>query len=205
MRFAAIFALATAALVSAAPKPDGPDPTKVYVEAMTYGGTGCPQDTVTQVMNAERTLFTLMFSNYIAFARPGSGPGDGRKDCQINFDLRFPPGYSYTIATIDYRGFANVAATHTATQSSVYYFSGYPAQARLGTVFKGPMALDYNLRDVLPVEAWVWAPCGVRVPVNIKTALSINSSADRTKSSMITTDSVDGKVYHIQGLTWKGC
>jgi len=199
------FLAAAAALVSAAPKPDGPDPRHVYIESVTHGGTGCPSNSVSNAMNGERTTFTLMFDKYVAVAKPGASPAEARKDCQINVNLRFPPGYSYTVATIDYRGYLQLASGHTGQQSSIIYFAGSPVQARFSTSRAGPFAGDYHLRDALHASAWVWSPCGARVPVNIKTAISLNSSANRQGSSLMTTDSIDGKVSHIHGVTWKGC
>jgi len=197
--------LSLAALALAAPKPDGPNPGQVYIESLSYGGNGCPQGTVAQTISSDRTTFTLIFDQYVAHVGPNVKPTEARKNCQINVNLRVPGGWAYTITTFDYRGYAQLARGHRATQSSIYYFAGSPVQARAATNFAGPMAKDYVLRDTIAMSSWVWSPCGARVPVNINTALAIDNSADRRAQSQMTTDSIDGKVRHVQGLTWRGC
>lgn len=38
----------------------GPDPTKVTITSISYGGTGCPQGTVGSFISADRTTFVIL-------------------------------------------------------------------------------------------------------------------------------------------------
>jgi hypothetical protein len=48
----------------------GPDPSKVYIESIGYGGTSCPQGTVGQSISNDRTVATLIFDSFVASSGP---------------------------------------------------------------------------------------------------------------------------------------
>src|ERR1700733_14544290 len=75
----------------------GPDPSTVYVTGITYGGTGCPVGTVRQALSDDKTVFTLLFDSFVAATGPGTGATDNRKNCQINVNLHYPGGWSYSV------------------------------------------------------------------------------------------------------------
>ncbi|KAI8892107.1 hypothetical protein BC833DRAFT_626155, partial [Globomyces pollinis-pini] len=67
--------LALASLASAAVVPvDGaaPDQSQVFVQGITYGGTGCPQNTVSIAMAEDRKTFTLIFDQFVASSGAGT-------------------------------------------------------------------------------------------------------------------------------------
>lgn len=78
-----------ACLVALAPLVAGqsPDPNGVYVENISYGGSGCPQKSVSQQFSPDRTSFTLLFDKFVAQVAPGVPPTDSRKNCQIKYYL----------------------------------------------------------------------------------------------------------------------
>ena len=63
-------------------------------------------------------------------AEVGSGlaASKGRVNCQINLLMNYPQGFTYTVLNTEFRGFADIPAGYTGTQSATYYFSGrtYP-------------------------------------------------------------------------------
>src|SRR5262245_51642085 len=81
----------------------GPDASKVKIHGISYAGSGCPAGSVSQMVSPDAEAFTLLFDSYIAEAGPGVSLANGRKNCQIAVDLRFPSGWSYTIFDVDYR------------------------------------------------------------------------------------------------------
>ena len=44
----------------------GPDPTQVQITGLTYGGTGCPANSIGSAISSDRTVITLIFSDYVA-------------------------------------------------------------------------------------------------------------------------------------------
>ena len=124
-----------------------PDPSTTYIKSLTYGGTGCPQGTVAGALAPDLKSFTLIFDSFIASSGPGSKPKDLYKSCQINVNMVYPPGFTYSIVSLDYRGYASLPAGVTATQEAYYYFAGQTAQTKSSSTFKGPYDSDYHTRD----------------------------------------------------------
>ncbi|KAJ2988363.1 hypothetical protein HDV02_005632, partial [Globomyces sp. JEL0801] len=191
------FALLTlASLASAAVVPvdaNTPDQSQVYVQGITYGGTGCPQNTVSIAMASDQKTFTLIFDQFVASSGAGTTALDARKNCQVNVDLKYPPGFSYSIAQIDYRGYVNVPAGVTATQKANYYFAGQTAQIASQTKFVGPQSKDYTTSDKIEMANMVWSPCGAVARGNVNAQVRLEG--DLTKAGQITVDSIDDNIH----------
>ena len=99
----------------------GPKPSETYIAGLTYGGSGCPAGSVASAFSPDRKTFTMIFDSFVASSGTGVPITEGRKNCQINVDMRYPQGWSYSIVTVDYRGYASLPAGVTATQKSTYY------------------------------------------------------------------------------------
>ncbi|KAJ3412621.1 hypothetical protein HDV05_000432 [Chytridiales sp. JEL 0842] len=178
-----------------------PDPSKVFIESLTYGGSGCPQGTVSRNFNPTKTAFTLIFDQYIASIGPGIPVAERRKNCNLNIGLRVPQGWQYSIATVDYRGYMDLSRGVRGTQSASYYFQGEIAQARKDTPFNGPQTRSYTIRDSFGLQSTVWSPCGAKANVNIASSIALTGSG----TGLLTTDSIDGKVAQVYGLQWRRC
>ena len=74
---------------------------------------------------------TLIFDSYVASMGTGVAITENRKNCQLNLNLQYPPGFQFSIFSADYRGFAELDAGVNGTQQSTYYFSGQTAQVSL--------------------------------------------------------------------------
>jgi hypothetical protein len=199
----ALLVLVSSFAASAQEAAAGPNPADVYVESISYGGTGCPQGTVAQSFSNDRTAFTLIFDSYIASTGPGLPITESRKACQLNVNLHVPQGWSFAIASVDYRGFVQLPAGATASQEATYYFSGQTVQSARTTNFVGPIARDYLVQDQVPLLSLVWSQCNAVRPLNIKSAVAI--VAGSSQSAQITTDSIDGKVKTLFKLAWIRC
>jgi len=183
----------------------GPDPSQVYLETLSYGGSGCPAGTVGQSIADDRTTFTLIFDNYVAAAGPGTKITDSRKNCQLNLKLHFPQGWQYSIYSTDFRGYVQLDSGAKGTQKNIYYFQGDTQQVSSQTDFVGPTDRDYLVHDQVGAASTVWGPCGVSASLNINSQVRIDNSANRNARGQLTTDSADGKVAHIIGFQWRRC
>lgn len=101
---------------------------QVTIRGVTYGGTGCPQGTVSAQLSADKTLITLIFDTYIASIGPGIAVTEQRKNCQLNVDIQYPGGFQYSVLSADYRGYAAIDKGVTGVLKSTYYFSGQTDQ-----------------------------------------------------------------------------
>ncbi len=70
---------------------------------------------------------------------------------------------------------------------------------------RGPIDLNYQIRDTLGLTALVWSPCGAQRALNINTEIRTDNSAFSSRHGLMTTDSIDGEVKLIYGLTWRRC
>jgi len=205
--FVAIAAVVTA-LPSSEPRtataPVLPNPSDVYLNSFTYGGTGCPQGTVGSFISADRTTFTLIFDNFVASIGPGITVTEQRKNCQLNLDLQYPGGFQYSVFSTIYRGFVGIDKGITATQSANYYFSGQTAQTSTSTTFKGPLSQDYEVADNVTLTSTLFSPCGAQAALNVNSAVALTSSV-ASASGEITDDTIDGQITFIVGVQWQTC
>lgn len=193
---------------TAPPPPDeggprvGPDPTKVYVQAITYAGTGCPEGSVASALDAERDQLTIAFDGFVASKGPGVSPTQASKGCQVNLDLHIPQGWQYSIATMEYRGFVQLPKKMKASQQATYYFQGDGDFATADSSFAGPVSRDYLIRDTLPFSTVAWSSCNTSRPLSITTQLDLKGG---TEAGQISTTGIEGRLNFVIGLRWKPC
>lgn len=180
-----------------------PDPRDVRINAIAFAGSGCPAGTVSPNLSADAKAFTLLFDSYVAEAGPGMPLSLARKNCQITVDLRFPQGWSYSVFTVDYRGYAKLESGTYGQQVSNYYFQGQSKTGSFRSTFYGPAERDYQIRDTLPLDAVVWSPCGANRALNMNTQVRVSASSGRR--ALMTVDSIDGELKHIYGIRWRRC
>ncbi|EWC46201.1 hypothetical protein DRE_04579 [Drechslerella stenobrocha 248] len=209
MKFSASFlATSLVALVAAAPPmeaPSGatPPPGSVTIKGITYGGSGCPGGSVGQAISSDRTLFTLIFDQYVASSGKGVPATESRKNCQLNIQLQYPGGWQYSIFSATYRGFASIPKGLVGTQKSTYYFSGDTRQFSGESNLYGPINKDYVYTDNVENTSNVWSPCGTEGYLNINSQVRI--TGDLSQSALLTTDSIDGKFTQVCYLKWQKC
>ena len=180
----------------------GPDPSQVYVNNFTYAGSGCPSGTVASDISEDAQAFTLLFDRYIAEAGPGIARSENRKNCNVLLNLHVPAGWSFTIMSVDYRGFAQLDSGTIGEEVSEYYFQGQRGPA-FSTSLRGPYNDDYVVSDDIPIQDMVWSQCGVNRALNIKTQVRVNASYNRR--ALMTLDSIDGEFRQIYHMQWRRC
>ncbi|GAA2743918.1 DUF4360 domain-containing protein [Kitasatospora cinereorecta] len=187
--------------------PTTPPPDKIVIDVATVNGSGCPAGTAAVAVAPDNTAFTVTYSNYLAQVGVGSKPTDFRKNCQLNLRVHVPQGFTYAIASADYRGFAHLEKGAKAVQRANYYFQGSPQTDSLSHQFNGPYDDSWQATDSVSVAALVWAPCGELRNFNINTELRVNAGTSNpaTTTSFMTMDSTDGDINTVYHLAWKHC
>ncbi|MFE7899984.1 DUF4360 domain-containing protein [Streptomyces sp. NPDC057424] len=204
----AIAALLTSALPAQSPSSgfDDPPPDKIIIKVATVNGSGCPQGTAAVAVSEDNTAFTVTYSDYLAQAGGNSDPTAFRRNCQLSLVVHVPGGFTYAIASADYRGFAALQRGASASQRASYYFQGSPSTVYKNHPFSGPLNDNWSATDETDWAQLVYAPCGVQRNFNINTELRVNAgtqSAD--KVSFMTMDSTDGDISTVYHLAWKEC
>jgi hypothetical protein len=184
-----------------------PPSDKIVIDVVTVNGSGCPDRTAAVAVSPDNTAFTVTYSAYLAQVGVGAQPTDFRKNCQINLVVHVPQGFTYAVASADYRGYAKLVKGATGLEKANYYFQGSPATAQISHPFSGPFDNDWQKTDAVEVAALVFAPCGALRNLNINTELRVSAgTSDPTKTtSFMVMDSTDGDISTIYHFAWKRC
>ncbi|OIK04528.1 DUF4360 domain-containing protein [Streptomyces monashensis] len=205
----AVAALLTAALptrASASGVFDNPPPDKIVIDVATVNGSGCPAGTAAVAVSPDNTAFTVTYSSYLAQAGGNSDPTAFRRNCQLDLIVHVPQGFTYAIASADYRGFLSLQPGASATQKASYYFQGSPDTVPKTHPFSGAFNDNWEATDSTDVAQLVWAPCGVERNFNINTELRVNAGTQSPgKVSFMTMDSTDGDISTVYHMAWKQC
>lgn len=205
----AVAALLTTALPARTPASgvfDNPPPDKIVIDVATVNGSGCPAGTAAVAVSPDNTAFTVTYSEYLAQAGGDSDPTAFRKNCQLNLVVHVPQGFTYAVASADYRGFLSLQPGASATQKASYYFQGSSQTVPRTHPFNGSYNDDWQATDSTDWAQLVWAPCGVLRNFNINTELRVNAGTTSPgKVSFMTMDSTDGDISTVYHLAWKQC
>jgi hypothetical protein len=206
----AVAALLATALPSAqhssSPVFDDPPPDKIVINVATVNGSGCPQGTTAVAVSEDNTAFTVTYSAYLAQVGGNSDPTAFRKNCQLNLVVHVPQGFTYAIASADYRGFASLQRGASGAQKASYYFQGSSNTSSKNHPFNGPYDDNWQANDTTDVAQLVWAPCGVQRNFNINTELRVAAGTSSSSAvSFMTMDSTDGDISTVYHMAWKEC
>ncbi|KAJ3532225.1 hypothetical protein NMY22_g7832 [Coprinellus aureogranulatus] len=205
---ACIFALASAAIAAPALQVEVPaaPPPGFNITSLGVIGTGCPPGSTYWVLNADKTAVTVTFSEFYAEAGPGISISKNRKQCQLTFGVSVPPGFTFGVASVDYRGYYQLDSKVTASQSSIYYFQGEIVQATARSNLAGPVdGKYYTYRDQFDLVSTVQSPCGKSTVLNINSDVRVSNSANTKGVGYLATDSIDTSLATTFNFQWQVC
>ncbi|MFD2472243.1 DUF4360 domain-containing protein [Amycolatopsis silviterrae] len=187
--------------------PQNPPPDKIIIDVATVNGTGCPPDTAAVSVSADNTAFTVTYSQYTAQVGVGAGPTDFRKNCQIGLRVHVPQGFTYGIASADFRGFAHLENGAYGVERANYYFQGNSPTQYASHKLNGFLDADWQFTDATEIDAIVYQPCGQERNLQINTELRAyaGTSDPKKTTSFVTMDSTDGSVTTVYHFAWKTC
>ena len=199
-------ALAASAPAQATPPPPTPDEMMI-IDVVKANGSGCPDESAGITVSKDNKAFTVTYSEYTAQVGPEASALDFRKNCQLALDIKVPSGFTFAIATADYRGFASLQPGAWGEQNANYYFQGYTDTTRSSHRFKGPMSDDWQRTDNVGIASLNFLRCGDRRFLNINTELRVNrgSSDAKKHTSFISMDSTDASINTVYRVQWKRC
>lgn len=173
-------------------------PESARIVDFGHSGTGCPAGTVDASISSDGQRIFVGFDQYVA--RTDESPID-RKNCQLRITMQFDPAWSFSIASVDYRGFAGLPAGALGENVSTYFFAGEPPQgdARARTQLRGPFFENYNRTD--NVGLLVFSPCG---PAEHDLVIN-NEVRVLGRNAVMTVDSITGQLQVVYSLRWRRC
>lgn len=169
------------------------------IESVDYVGTGCEEGTTASAISEDRQVITSTFSAFVAAADPLTDPEAATRNCIIILHVDVPAGWSYSLESVDHRGFVGLERTVTASRKSVYVVSGSPVQDAPTARFRGPTTRDYAHHDIGPDRPGEWSPCGGGQLLWVATQIEASNQEDEDRAGQITIDSIDTE------LQWRRC
>jgi hypothetical protein len=167
-----------------------------------YGGTGCPEGTVSATLSPDAKSLSLLFDQYQVSVGGTTGRSFERKSCNIAIPVHVPQGLSVSVLKIDYRGFNHLPVSATSQFNVEYFFAGTRGPA-FQRNFRGVLDEDYLINNELIAEAVVWSGCGA--DVNLRTNSSMRVKTVNNKEAVSSIDSQDVNAGIIYQLQWKKC
>lgn len=175
-----------------------PHPGQVHIHGLRHEGTGCPAGSVSHLLSPDAKAFTLLFDEFVV--EGGEDRRKSNKACSVDVDLHIPPGWSYAIFTLDYRGYARLEDKAQGEQRTTYRFGTKQPVAIGHLKLKGPFDEDYTLRTVTPKPKLSWSGCQGSVrTVRLDTVITVKGTG------FMTLDSADGELKHQYGIAYRKC
>ncbi len=193
----------------------GPDPSQPYIQAISYGGSGCPQGTVGQSISNDRQTFTLIFDTFIASTGPNVPATENSKTCEVTLRLHLAPGWQTWSQSFARRGYVQLSAGSTATAGSTVVMNPPSASGHSNgdsginqtsqNNFTGPVAKDYLGADGASITAHAPNTCN-EVPERVQDLkITVQVGATGSQQGQVTTDSLDGKLVVTSLAKSKAC
>jgi hypothetical protein len=199
---AALFScLAIAPASARAATPGQPTPPQFTVRLVAARGSGCPVGS-TAVSALSDTGFAVDYGQYTASA--GGGPTPGLlTSCQLNVLVGVPSGWTYGIASEQYRGFANLDTGAQANLQTNYYFGSILGTPTQGRSLSGPMSDAFEFDHQDPIATF--APCHYNGTLNIDSALRVFPGTNPSFFNEITLDAIDLGFSSVFWLAFQQC
>lgn len=175
----------------------------------TYGGSGCPQGSISATLSPDQRSLSILFDNYVARAGGNSGAARVAMDCQVNIPFQVPPGYRVQVVKMDYRGFTMIPAGARSTFGAGFRYLEINGAATAAPrfvrakVFMGPKQENFEVSSVM--QGPHWSPCGK--PFVLAADSYVNAMTNRSNEEVLTTvDSLDAVQLPVEySLRWQRC
>jgi uncharacterized protein DUF4360 len=199
--------VAATAIALLAVLPSGPADTSAAVAApaitvLNVTGTGCRPNTTTAALSLDATALTVTYSQYVIAA--GGSTKAVSKNCRINLKIDPVPGYAPRIDSVDYRGYADLAAGSTGQLAATYGFHGAAHLESATLRLTGAVADGWQATDAA-ADGLVIGKCTGSNVLDIDSTLGLTSTSAGAATDYLAMDSTDGVVPNTFHLTWSPC
>lgn len=191
--------LALGAAAAPALAQDAPGFGETWIENVSYAGTGCPAGSAAWNLSPDNKAISFLFSQFSVDSSTNRGR-EVKKSCWLNLQLHVPAGWTYTLFSVDYRGYLDLDRDSNARLRSWYGMNGQ--QIRIANdKIDGPVSRDVQRRAWVPLDTLPWLQCGTSSSiVSINTELMVDGPR-----ALFTVDSIDGEIHQQYGIAWRKC
>lgn len=179
----------------------GPKRDEVEITKVNASGSGCSTDNIwipNPIKGPGGPPDSIRVS-YLDEHFTVKNPGNSFKECSINFELKYPIGWSYTILDLESEGYVDLAKSHLGTLNFEYKIGKKTVQ-KVRTL-KGPFQGRFTFNDRFKEN--IWFPCEVQTPVTLTTKIKIEGKEKGT--SILTMEGYTNKRIQSWGLRWRRC
>lgn len=174
----------------------------IHVDVVAANGSGCPPGTIRVSENADRSGFRIRYTSFVAEAGGTADVTDRRKNCQAALLVTVPAGWTFAIASAEYRGRARLDSSATALHRTNYYWQGSSENNQADHTFSGPLNSTWRSDD----RAYVltYGPCGDQRILNVNTELRVDEG-NSSRRNVMTMSGSEGDVDTLFNFSWRRC
>ena len=159
----------------------------ISIATPSYGGSGCPQGTMSTSLSPDGKTMSLIFDNFIVTAGDNTHRKFTQKNCIINIPITIAAGYQLALLKMDYRGYNQLACGAQSTLKMAYQMEGHKTN-EYKKIFYGKIEGDnYLIQHYINSSKIQWSQCSKKV--NFKTF--INLSVTTNDKYSLTEASID--------------
>lgn len=194
-------------------------PSGVVIQNIQVVGSGCPAGSYSANISPDGQAFSLLLDQFMAESTMQNPIS--RLNCELKVNFHVPQGWTFSVVSADYRGFAYVEPGTMAVHQALYSFDGSkPRNERPGyqdggsysfrmQEFRGPYNDNYNIHHEIDPRVAPWAPCrneSTQTLFLTTYLMARNLNLSSLVNAQITLDSIDGQVQSQQyRLAWRRC
>jgi hypothetical protein len=175
----------------------------IQIGMPSYGGTGCPQGSLSATLSPDGQSIALLFDHYVAEAGGETGKKVDRKTCALALPISVPEGIQLAIAEMPSRVFTSLGRGTRAVFSVEYFFSG-TAGPKLSKTFVGPSQGSVYLSNAVPAGSIKWSACGGSAILRVNTSLRAQSNATGARALAVA-DIMNADQGPGLTLLWRKC
>lgn len=179
-------------------------PEFVRIRSIRYSGPACPPGSATVTTFNDNTAFLITYDEFLVEAGPGLPGSSGNKFCTVSIEVEHPPGWSYTVGSIVYRGNAVLGSNVDARFRARYNFPG-SGEARNEVLLRGPANRDFTLPQDFTLEIWEPRCSGGTLPIIVTGTATIDTTRAPGGSGVVRVEQQDGTFDMLLNLRWRRC
>ncbi|KAE9373985.1 hypothetical protein N431DRAFT_404437 [Stipitochalara longipes BDJ] len=179
----------------------GSNSTDITLGDISYGGSGCPQGSLSFVYTISDTRGVAVFNGYSASVGSNISVRENRKNCQISLNIGYPSGTQYSPVSVGYSGYANLDNGVQGLHQTTYYFTGSSDQVSTNHTFAGPTSTAYSYEEAIdPTGTVIWSPCNSSTPLNINNQVRLTKDSNSDGNGAL----YDSGIVDLT-LQWRSC
>jgi hypothetical protein len=172
----------------------------------SYGGSGCPQGTMSATLSPDSKTLSVIFDQFMSRADATTAKRV-MNDCNMRIPVSVPAGYKVQATRIDYRGYAAAPKSGRGVlkvQYQMYDSSGSALgkEIKRRKIFPGPRDDMYLVSS--RVKVGPASGCGKNFTLGI-TGRAIAVTNKKGEDAIMTVDTVDSSETVRYFLRWKKC